>query len=128
MEDETVSIQPESERLARAWIDGWNAGRPEDIPLASDFTHVSPFGVIKGRDEYLAKVKPMAAKNVTSLEIVRVLSVDGESAIWYEVTTPNGLLQACDWIQTGNEEILAVTSFFDASNLPYRERYSEEEV
>lgn len=125
-EDIIVPIQNISERLARAWIDGWNAGKPEDIPLASDFTHASPFGVIKGRDEYLAKVKPMAAKNVASLEIVRVLSGDGESAIWYEVTTPNGVLQACDWLQTDNKKILAIMSFHDATELPYRERYGEE--
>jgi hypothetical protein len=118
-------MQNESERLARAWIDGWNAGKPEDIPLASDFVHASPFGVIKGRDKYLAQVKPMAAKNVTSLEIVSVLSGDDESAIWYEVTTPNGLLQACDWVQTKNEVIVAITSFYDATDLPYRERYRE---
>ena len=61
-----MSIQNESERLARAWIDGWNAGKPEDIPLAGDFTHASPFGVIRGRDEYLAKVKPMTAKKSLS--------------------------------------------------------------
>jgi hypothetical protein len=121
-----VSIQNESERLARAWIDGWNAGKPEGIPLANDFVHASPFGVIKGRDKYLAEVKPMAAKNVTSLEIVRVLSGDGESAIWYEVTTPTGVLQACDWVQTDNEAIVAITSFYDATDLPYRERYREE--
>lgn len=116
-----MSIQSESERLARAWIDGWNAGKPEEIPLASDFIHTSPLGVIKGRDKYLAKIKPMAAKNVTSLKIVNTLSGDGEAAIWYEVTTPNGLLQACDWVQTDNEVIVAITSFYDATDLPYRE-------
>lgn len=118
-------MQSESERLARAWIEGWDAGRPEEIPLASDFTHTSPLGVIQGRDEYLAKIKPMAAQNVTSLRIVRTLSGDGEAAIWYEVTTPNGSLQACDWVVTEGEVIVAITSFYDATDLPNRERYGE---
>lgn len=116
-----MSIQNESERLARAWIDGWKAGKPEEIPLASDFIHTSPFGVVKGREEYLAKTKPMAAKNVVSLEVVNTLSGEGESAIWYEITTPNGLLQACDWVQTSNEVIVSITSFYDPTDLPYRE-------
>ena len=67
----------------------------------------------------------MAAKNVTCLETVNVLSGDGEAAIWYEVTTPNGLLQACRWVQTDNEVIVAIRSFCDATDLTYRVRYRE---
>ena len=123
--DEIVSKKNESERLARAWIDGWNAGKPEAIPLATDFSHTSPLGVIKGREKYLAQVKPMAAKNVISLRIVNIVSGDDEAAVWYEVTTPNGLLQACDWVRTENEVIVAITSFYDATHLPHREPYHE---
>ena len=112
-----MAIENDAERLARAWIDGWNAGKPDEIPLARDFTHSSPFGVVKGREKYLAWVKPMAAKNVTSLEIVKTLRGDGESAIWFEMMTPNGLVQVCDWVQTDNGEIVAITSFYDATDL-----------
>ncbi len=114
----------ESEQLARAWIDGWNTGKPDEIPLAKDFIHTSPLGVIKGRDKYLAKIKPMAAKNVTTLEIVKTLSGDSNAAIWFKMVTPNGLIQVCDWVQTENGEITAITSFYDASDLPYREKYA----
>lgn len=119
-----MSTQNEAERLARAWIEGWNKGKPEEIPLARDFVHTSPFGVTKGRDEYLAKTKPMAAKNVTSLEIVKVLSGEGESAIWFRMVTPNGLVQVCDWVQIQNEHIVAINSFYDPTSLPYREGHS----
>ena len=112
-----MAIENEAERLARAWIDGWNAGKPDEIPLARDFTHSSPFGVFEGREKYLEWTKPMAAKNVTSLKIVKTLSGDSESAIWFEMMTPNGLVQCCDWVQTDNEEIVAITSFYDATDL-----------
>ena len=112
-----MAIENEAERLARAWIDGWIAGKPDEIPLARDFTHSSPFGVVTGREKCLAWVKPLAAKNVTTLEIVKTLSGDGESAIWFEMGTPNGLVQCCDWVQTANEEIVAITSFYDATDL-----------
>ena len=105
-----MATRNEAERLARAWIDGWNAGKPDEIPLACDFTHSSPFGVVKGREKYLAWVKPLAAKNVTSLKIVKTLGGDGESAIWFEMMTPNGMVQCCDWVQTENGEIVAITS------------------
>lgn len=31
-----------AERLARAWIEGWNAGEPDSIPLARHFKHARP--------------------------------------------------------------------------------------
>ena len=93
-----MSVQNEAERLARAWIEGWIAGKPDEIPLARDFAHSSPFGVVKGRERYLEWVKPLSAKNVTSLKIVKTLGGEGESAIWFEMMTPKGLVLCCDWV------------------------------
>ena len=112
-----MTSKNEAERLARTWIEGWNAGKPDEIPLAHEFIHSSPFGVVKGREKYLEWVKPLAAKNVTSLKIVKTLGGDGDSVIWFEMMTPNGLVQCCDWVQTKRGEIVAITSFFDATNL-----------
>lgn len=106
-----------AERLARAWIEGWNAGKPDDIPLAANFSHSSPFGTVSGRETYLAWVKPLAEKNVMSLQINRTLGNDNEAVIWFEMMTPNGLVQCCDWVQIQNNEIMAITSFYDASGL-----------
>ena len=112
-----MTVKNDAERLARAWIEGWDAGKPDDIPLAPDFTHTSPFGAVKGREKYLEWVKPLAAKNVTSLKIVKTLSTADEAAIWFEMITPNGLVPCCDWVQTHNGRIVAVTSFYDATGL-----------
>ncbi|TQV85977.1 nuclear transport factor 2 family protein [Aliikangiella coralliicola] len=107
----------ESEKLARAWIDGWNAGKPDDIPLATDFVHSSPFGTVSGREKYLDWVRPLAEKNVTSLKIIRTVSSDSESAIWFEMGTPNGVVQCCDWVKIERGKIIAINSFYDATNL-----------
>jgi len=109
--------QNKAERLARAWIEGWIAGKPDEIPLAREFTHSSPFGVVKGREKYLAWVKPLSAKNVTSLKIVKTLGGEDESAIWFEMMTPKGLVLCCDWVQAKNGEIVAIQSFYDATDL-----------
>lgn len=111
----------EAEALARAWIDGWNAGKPDDIPLANDFSHTSPFGTVSGRDDYLAWVKPLAAQNVTSLNIVKTMAEGKACAVWFEMGTPNGVVNVCDWVETQDGQIVAITSFYDASNLPARD-------
>lgn len=116
-----MAVKHEAESLARAWIDGWNAGKPDDIPLAANFVHTSPFGTVSGREKYLDWVRPLAAKNVTSLKVVRTLAEGDECAIWFEMGTPGGMVRVCDWVQTRDGEIATVTSFYDASNLPVRE-------
>ncbi len=113
----------DAERLARRWIEGWNAGTPEAIPLADGFVHTSPFGTIEGRDNYLATVKPMAATNVASLKIVRTLGSDRDAVIWFEMHTPNGVVQVSDWVRVDGNEIVAITSFYDPASLPHREGY-----
>ncbi|NNF52110.1 MAG: nuclear transport factor 2 family protein, partial [Gammaproteobacteria bacterium] len=109
-----------AEQLARAWIDGWNAGTPEQIPLSPDFAHTSPFGTVSGRERYLEWVRPLAAKNVTSLKIIRTLSHGDQCAIWFEMGTPNGAVAVCDWVETCDGQVTAITSFYDASHLPER--------
>lgn len=37
--------------------------------------------------------------------------------IWFEMTTPNGVVPCCDWVETRDGEIRAVTSFYDATGL-----------
>ncbi len=120
-----MSHQNNAEELARAWIDGWNAGKPDDIPLAKNFVHTSPFGVIEGRDEYLERIKPLAAKNVSDLRILKTLGGENEAAIWFEMWTPNGMVPVCDWVEVNNGEIAAITSFYDPSSLPHREGDTE---
>lgn len=112
-----MTLNNEAERLARAWIEGWNTGNPDEIPLAADFTHSSPFGTVEGREPYLEWVKPLAAENVTFLKIVKILGGVGEAVIWFEMMTPGGWVPCCDWVQSDHGEITAVTSFYDASGL-----------
>ncbi len=106
-----------AEKLARVWIEGWIAGKPDDIPLAKNFSHSSPFSTVSGREKYLEWVKPLAAKNVASLKILKTLGGEDEAVIWFEMMTPNGVMQCCDWVQTKNGEIVAINSFNDATSL-----------
>ena len=103
--------------LARAWIERWNEGTPDLIPLAETFKHTSPFGCVAGRQKYLDWVKPLAAENVTELTILRTLAGPNEAAIHFQMQTPNGPVQVCDWIVTKDGEITEIHSFYDATGL-----------
>lgn len=106
-----------AEELARLWIERWNAGDPDSIPLAEEFKHTSPFGCVEGREEYLEWVKPLAARNVAGLRIVRTLGSADEAVIHFEMETPQGPVQVCDWVVARDGEIKEIHSFYDATDL-----------
>ena len=105
-------------QLAKTWIEAWNEGKPDDIPLAENFTHSSPFGTVSGREKYLNWVKPLAAKNVASLKIIRILGDENEAAVWFEMKTQGSVVRTVDWLQTQGGEISSITSFYDPATIP----------
>ncbi len=112
-----MTRQNTAERLANTWIDLWNKGQPDAIPLAETFAHTSPFGRVEGREKYLEWVKPMAKRNVTSLSVLKTLARSNEAVIQFEMQTPKGPIQVCDWITVEGDQISEIHSFYDATEL-----------
>jgi hypothetical protein len=112
-----MSDKDEAGARARTWIECWSRGVPDEIPLAGEFKHTSPFGCVQGREKYLDWVKPLAAKNVTELSIIRILSRGNEAAIHFEMQTPKGRVHVCDWVVVKSGEISEIHSFYDATGL-----------
>ena len=106
-----------AETLARTWIERWSEGAPDLIPLAEGFTHTSPYGRVSGREKYLEWVKPMAARNVTKLTIRRTLAQGNQAAIHFEMQTPTGPIEVCDWVVVDDGQIAEIHSFYDATDL-----------
>lgn len=102
------------EQMSRQWILVWNDGDPADLPLADDFQHTSPYGVLEGREHYLATVVPMARKNVAKLTIEDVIVSGDRSAVRYHVTHPSGgTMQACDWLTFVDGKLAQVRSYYE---------------
>ena len=116
-EAETMTHRNKAEQLAIIWIDLWNKGQPDAIPLAENFVHTSPFGRIVGREHYLEVVKPMAKRNVTTLEVLRTLAGANQAVIHFEMHTPKGVIPVCDWIKIEGDHISEIHSFYDATDL-----------
>ena len=106
-----------AETLAKVWIERWNEGAPDLIPLAENFTHTSPFERVEGRRTYLDWVKPMVRRNVTQLRVLRTLSRSNEAAIHFEMQTPKGLNQVCDWIPAAQWPTVLQTQWVDCREL-----------
>ena len=106
-----------AEKLAMTWIEQWNKGEPDDIPLTDSSTHTSPFGRLAGRDFYLETVKPKSKQNVTSLKILRTLGRANQAVIHFEMETQKETIHCCDWITVEDDKISEIHSFYDATAL-----------
>ncbi len=42
-----------TEAIIKKWFELWELGHFYDLPVTDDFTHVSPFGCIKGKKAYM---------------------------------------------------------------------------
>lgn len=116
-EEHSMDGGTSAEALARIWLDYWNQGTPDDIPLAENFKHTSPFGCVEGRKKYLDWVKPLSAKNTVDLKIQRIISGPNQAVVHFEMETPSGIIPAADWVVVSGDKIVEVHSFYDASLL-----------
>jgi hypothetical protein len=100
--------------LARSWLRAWDTGDLSLLRLAPDFVHTSPFGRIEGAEEYLRVVEPMSRKSVRGITVRDVIEGEGRAAIAYELETPAGTVEACDWVFVENGRIREVNSYYDS--------------
>ena len=100
--------------MARTWLRAWETHDLSLLRLAPDFVHTSPFGRIEGADEYLSIVEPMSRKSVVGITVKDVIEGEGRAAIMYELETPAGVVEACDWIFVENGVIREVNAYYDS--------------
>ena len=113
----------QARELARVWIETWDRGDPDSLPLADGFVHISPFGRMEGKKSYLDTVRPMATENVASLQIEQVIAEGNRACIAFSMETPNGPVACCDWVTVTGGEITSVHSYYDSRSLPHFEKY-----
>ena len=101
-------------QMARTWLRAWEIHDLSLLRLAPEFVHTSPFGRIEGAEEYLRIVEPMSRKSVRGITVKDVLEGEGRAAIAYELETPAGTVEACDWIYVENGMIREVNAYYDS--------------
>jgi len=103
------------ESMARTWLRAWDTGDLSLLRLAPDFVNTSPFGRIEGAEEYLRIVEPMSRKSVVGITVKDVIGAEDRAAIAYELETPKGTVEACDWVFVENGRIREVNSYYDST-------------
>ena len=84
--------------LVQKWFDVWTSGDFENIPVTDDFTHISPYGTIKGKSAYLDLVRANQDKFLGHEFIIHDEIYENEKAcIWYTAFKGDFQLQVSEW-------------------------------
>ena len=103
--------------LARTWLLAWESHDMDLLRsiLTPDFVHTSPFGRFEGSEDYLRVVEPMSRKSVIGIRIRDVIGSDDRAAVAYELETPAGTVESCDWIYVEDGRIREVNAYYDST-------------
>ena len=105
-----MSIQ----QLVDLWFEIWKAGNFEDLPLAEDFTHISPYGTVNGKAAYLALADAnREAFTGNTFDIHEKLFNKNRACIRYTMNSPTGTLEVSEWIYEKDGLIWKIIAYYN---------------
>ncbi|MBT8234927.1 MAG: nuclear transport factor 2 family protein [Bacteroidia bacterium] len=102
------------QELVTAWFELWTTGNFEELPLAENFTHTSPYGIVNGRENYmnLARTNKEAFTGNT-FDIHETLFDGNRGCIRYTMKSPTGTLEVSEWIHESNGMISKIIAYYN---------------
>lgn len=111
-------IKPKSP-IVEQWFECWRSGDTDNLPIADDFTHTSPFGTIEGKERYLEIV----AKNKqdflgNTLTVIKQINEGDNVCVQFEQSNKNTGLEmtVCEWYELEGNIIKSIRSFYNIGN------------
>lgn len=102
------------QELVTAWFDLWTKGDFEKLPLAEDFTHTSPYGMVEGKKTYLDLARAnKEAFTGNTFDIHEILFDQNRGCIRYTMNSPTGTLEVSEWIYESNGLISKIIAYYN---------------
>jgi len=104
----------EIKELVQKWFEIWTSGGVQELPLTEDFTHISPYGTIESKAQYLRIVnnsKEMFLGN--RFEIHDAVYDNDKACIRYTMYSRSGSLKVSEWIYAKEGLISKIVSYYN---------------
>ena len=105
--------------IIQQWLDCWQTGQIDQLPIGDDFQHTSPFGTIKGKRRYLEVVNNNLDDFLNNtLTVVAHIAQGDQVCVQFEQTNAKtGLkMTVCEWYQLAGNQIRSIRSFYNVGN------------
>lgn len=102
--------------IVQKWINCWETGKIEDLPITEDFSHTSPFGTIAPKSKYMDIVRKNQKDFLgNTLTVIRQIYEDNNVCIQFKQHNENtGLdMMVCEWYIIEGDLIKEIQAFYN---------------
>lgn len=104
----------DTEKLVNQWFECWEKGAYHKLPLTDEFVHKSPYGTIKGKQQYLEIVKANLDKFLGhSFKIHDEIYLKDKACVQYTGSKNNFELDVSEWYYFEEEKISKIVAYYN---------------
>lgn len=105
--------------VVKKWFHCWETGNIEELPIAEDFSHTSPFGTIATKERYLDIVNKNKKDFLgNTLTVTKQIREGNNVCVQFEQKNSNTGLEmtVCEWYVIDGDTIKEIRSFYNVGN------------
>ncbi len=105
--------------VVKKWFDCWETGNTQELPIAEDFSHTSPFGTIKSKKRYMEIVDNNKKDFLgNTLRVTKQIREGDTVCVQFEQKNGNTGLEmtVCEWYEIEGNLIREIRSFYNIGN------------
>ena len=112
--------------IIKDWFKKWELGDFLNLPLTEEFKHTSPFGTIKGKEEYLNLVKTNKDKFLGyKFEIIDELYEGDKGCIRYKALQGDFSLDVSEWHYIEKDLIKEIVAYYHIGEIKEERKLDE---
>lgn len=105
--------------IVAKWFACWESGKLEELPIAEDFSHTSPFGTISPKSKYMDIVNKNKKDFLgNTLTVTRQIQDGDNVCVQFEQKNNNTGLEMTvwEWYVIEGDKIKEIRSFYNIGN------------
>lgn len=105
--------------VVQQWLNCWETGDIEALPITDDFKHTSPFGTIESKKRYMEIVEKNKKDFLgNTLKILKQIKEGDNVCVQFEQKNINTGLEmtVCEWYGLKGNLIQEIRSFYNIGN------------
>ena len=115
-----------TETAVKNWFDKWQKGDFLNLPITEEFRHTSPFGTIKGRQEYMNLVKDNKEKFLGyRFEIHDAIYSKNKACVRYTATQRDLSLDVSEWYYMHGDLIKEIVAYYHIGEIREERKLSD---
>ena len=105
--------------VIKQWFSCWETGNIEELPIAADFSHTSPFGTIETKERYLEIVEKNRRDFLgNTLTVIKQIKEGDNVCVQFEQKNVHTGLEmtVCEWYVVQGDVIKDIRSFYNVGD------------